>query len=436
MLFGLINIKSGRVTKDALLSPSQAARIRELKQAIELNRRAGMTNLVSKLEEELKKEEESGVIHQDSEESSQIKTLKTKLEHLESLQDQEHAGTPTSVTEARKKQIKEIEDEIERIMSRSKDAKDGLTFSDLDLWKRAAQDAGYSIFENKSTRVWTASMNGRDMGEFIEADHSGWLDIISTKDALHADWMKDKNDLSKLARLVNATKDSAILVDKLSELQAQEVARLFDCKYELKGNQIVFSNLKGSEQNQGLISFIKLKGGQVVFVNSVEDALRPWSSKSYDEGYEAARGAFPKGANPYKDFDLIRAWNKGWEDGNKDYQLLSRTKEFVRHGPSYRPRDSEEDFYTEDPLTKKGEEIMGSMKEQYGEKKGEQVFYASKNAGKITGVDAQDEHIGFEKLVEKFKAQGKSQESAEKLAAYIGRKKYGAKRMGQMAHGG
>jgi hypothetical protein len=39
------------------------------------------------------------------------------------------------------------------------------------------------------------------------------------------------------------------------------------------------------------------------------------------------------------------------------------------------------------PLTKKGSKIMGAMKDQYGEKKGEQVFYASKNAGKIKGVE-------------------------------------------------
>ena len=30
---------------------------------------------------------------------------------------------------------------------------------------------------------------------------------------------------------------------------------------------------------------------------------------------------------------------------------------------------------------------MSAMKDQYGEKKGEQVFYASKNKGNITGVD-------------------------------------------------
>ena len=40
------------------------------------------------------------------------------------------------------------------------------------------------------------------------------------------------------------------------------------------------------------------------------------------------------------------------------------------------------------PLTSKGNEIMENMKEQYGDKKGESVFYASKNAGTITGVDS------------------------------------------------
>ena len=39
------------------------------------------------------------------------------------------------------------------------------------------------------------------------------------------------------------------------------------------------------------------------------------------------------------------------------------------------------------PLTKKGDKIQKAMKEQYGEKKGEEVFYASKNKGTIKGVD-------------------------------------------------
>ena len=39
------------------------------------------------------------------------------------------------------------------------------------------------------------------------------------------------------------------------------------------------------------------------------------------------------------------------------------------------------------PLTSKGKEVLGSMRKQYGSKKGEQVFYASINAGKVKGAE-------------------------------------------------
>jgi hypothetical protein len=39
------------------------------------------------------------------------------------------------------------------------------------------------------------------------------------------------------------------------------------------------------------------------------------------------------------------------------------------------------------PLTKKGTKIKRSMQKTYGKKKGEAVFYASKNAGRIKGVE-------------------------------------------------
>lgn len=39
------------------------------------------------------------------------------------------------------------------------------------------------------------------------------------------------------------------------------------------------------------------------------------------------------------------------------------------------------------PLTKKGKKIKSAMTEEYGAEKGERVFYASRNAGKIKGVD-------------------------------------------------
>jgi hypothetical protein len=40
------------------------------------------------------------------------------------------------------------------------------------------------------------------------------------------------------------------------------------------------------------------------------------------------------------------------------------------------------------PLTKKGAKIKAAMSKQYGADKGEKVFYASKNAGRISGVEA------------------------------------------------
>lgn len=39
------------------------------------------------------------------------------------------------------------------------------------------------------------------------------------------------------------------------------------------------------------------------------------------------------------------------------------------------------------PLTPKGKKIIKSMKKEYGAKKGERVFYASRNKGKIKGVE-------------------------------------------------
>lgn len=38
------------------------------------------------------------------------------------------------------------------------------------------------------------------------------------------------------------------------------------------------------------------------------------------------------------------------------------------------------------PLNKKGKKIKGAMQKEYGKKKGESVFYASINKGRIKGV--------------------------------------------------
>lgn len=50
-----------------------------------------------------------------------------------------------------------------------------------------------------------------------------------------------------------------------------------------------------------------------------------------------------------------------------------------------------------DPLTPKGNEIKSAMTKEYGEKKGEKVFYASKNKGTISGVDEMDDEVAGDK---------------------------------------
>lgn len=39
------------------------------------------------------------------------------------------------------------------------------------------------------------------------------------------------------------------------------------------------------------------------------------------------------------------------------------------------------------PLTQKGKKIKTALTKEYGSKKGESIFYAMRNAGKITGVE-------------------------------------------------
>jgi hypothetical protein len=54
------------------------------------------------------------------------------------------------------------------------------------------------------------------------------------------------------------------------------------------------------------------------------------------------------------------------------------------------------------PLTAKGEEIMGAMHSTYKDPKvAKRVFYASRNAGKITGVDPASSHGKFAKRKKK-----------------------------------
>lgn len=60
------------------------------------------------------------------------------------------------------------------------------------------------------------------------------------------------------------------------------------------------------------------------------------------------------------------------------------------------------------PLTAKGREIMENMTKEYGPDKAKHVFYASRNAGKITGVDPESSrkdsvHSKLDAILDSFK---------------------------------
>lgn len=70
------------------------------------------------------------------------------------------------------------------------------------------------------------------------------------------------------------------------------------------------------------------------------------------------------------------------------------------------------------PLTKKGKTIQSAMKKKYGEKKGEQVFYASANKGTVKGVAKGKKYAGggsigkaSNKAVNKTKSKTRAYES-------------------------
>lgn len=111
------------------------------------------------------------------------------------------------------------------------------------------------------------------------------------------------------------------------------------------------------------------------------------------------------------------------------------------------------------PLTEKGREILANMEKQYGETKGKSVFYASKNKGTISGVDsakadaAHRRHAAldaieaacdtfgdgvrddskFSEFVEKLEKKGYSKDYATKIAAKVGREKFGTEGMAKKA---
>jgi len=91
----------------------------------------------------------------------------------------------------------------------------------------------------------------------------------------------------------------------------------------------------------------------------------------------------------------------GW---NSEARLIEEVKKLQNQ--MYGDSKDSSDIYTKDPLTMKGQKILAAMKKVYGEEKGEQVFYASKNKGTISGVDGKtkDEEVHLSGSINKDKS--------------------------------
>lgn len=70
------------------------------------------------------------------------------------------------------------------------------------------------------------------------------------------------------------------------------------------------------------------------------------------------------------------------------------------------------------PLTTKGRKILRAMRAQYGPEKGERVFYASINAGKITGAEIKPSHGGRKGVIRRRPRGSGSFTDAELMRGY------------------
>lgn len=145
--------------------------------------------------------------------------------------------------------------------------------------------------------------------------------------------------------------------------------------------------------------------------SKTKDFYDDWSPEAREAALEARRrkasGPQESGeSGKYRQKQIIKQMQEvgkqmqeAFKKGDKD--KFSKLKELYTRLNTARDSNSKDsydgiDWLTLDPLTEKGKEILASMKEQYGDEKGEQIFYASKNAGKLTGVDKKTRDLYLE----------------------------------------
>lgn len=219
---------------------------------------------------------------------------------------------------------------ISAFESTANDASAPKDFFDLDEWKIKAKSLGYIVENNSQRGLWVARVGIREMGTY------------------------------------NPLKGGTLYTDQSStetESQIAELTKNMDAArargYDNAPYQKEIARLKSMDANYRQL------GAQGIYIVSRKYGL-PRVGQDVDY----------YGENGDKQYGIVLSVNN-----NSISIRNAHTKKNERFKVQF------EDKYTGDPLTEKGKEIMAALKEQYGEEKGEQVFYAMKNSGQIEGID-------------------------------------------------
>lgn len=212
--------------------------------------------------------------------------------------------------------------------SMANDASAPKDFFDLDEWKIKAKSLGYIVENNSQRGLWVARVGIREMGTYNPLKGGTlYTDQSSTE---------TESQIAELTKNMDAARargyDTAPYQKEIDRLKSMDVTAFN-----------IGDKVKADITAQGMV-----KGNKYEIVD-------------IDQNF-----------TPFGNFVSYKIKGDGKEFWiNNGHLLLSKST----------------DKYTGDPLTDKGQEIMASLKEQYGEEKGEQVFYAMKNSGQIEGID-------------------------------------------------
>lgn len=158
-----------------------------------------------------------------------------------------------------------------------------------------------------------------------------------------------------------------------------------------------------------------------------ETAHEDYKSKPFGKTINNSYSATPNGGNMQMSANEKLTLNKGgqWNLSKGDYGM-SESGRPLDVGPEIRPEKPHAPKFKGSQLQVKNGKVVGPGVVQ--------PPAPLKRSAEEEGEQLEKKHIGFKALEGKLEHEGHSEESAGAIAASIGRKKYGAHKMAEMAH--